>query len=380
MHVGMATIFQGSGDGRTDRNVYQNELRLADLAEPLGFESIWGVEHHFTSYTMCPDVLQFLTYMAGRTTTLQLGSMVVVLPWHDPIRVAEQITVLDHMCDGRLIFGIGRGLGRVEFEGFGVNQEESRERFVESAQMILEGLESGVCEFDGKFVKQTRREIRPRPFKSFRGRTYAAAVSPESSEIMARLGIGILIIPQKPWDQVATDLNNYRTVYQQVNGADAPPPICAGWTFCDRSADRAREMAVEYIGGYWKTVLDHYELVGDHLVNMKGYEGYGRMQQLVSADGGADMMTEFFLSLQVWGTPEMCYEKIVDTQQRMGAEAFTGVFSYAGMPYEDAEASMRLFASDVMPELKKHIPVADQLIARAGVGAHADEKAFALPA
>jgi hypothetical protein len=76
----------------------------------------------------------------------------------------------------------------------------------------------------------------------------------------------------------------------------------------------------------------------------------------------------------------MCYEKIVDTQQRMGAEAFTGVFSYAGMPYEDAEASMRLFASDVMPELKKHIPVADQLIARAGVGAHADEKAFALPA
>ena len=150
MHVGMATIFQGSGEGRTDRNVYRNELRLAELAEPLGFESIWGVEHHFTDYTMCPDVLQFLTYMAGRTTTLQLGSMVVVLPWHDPIRVAEQVTVLDHMCDGRFIFGIGRGLGRVEFEGFGVNQEESRERFVESAQMILEGLESGVCEFDGK--------------------------------------------------------------------------------------------------------------------------------------------------------------------------------------------------------------------------------------
>jgi alkanesulfonate monooxygenase SsuD/methylene tetrahydromethanopterin reductase-like flavin-dependent oxidoreductase (luciferase family) len=380
MHVGMATIFQGSGEGRTDRNVYQNELRLADLAEPLGFESIWGVEHHFTSYTMCPDVLQFLTYMAGRTRTLQLGSMVVVLPWHDPIRVAEQVTVLDHMCDGRFIFGIGRGLGRVEFEGFGVNQEESRERFVESAQMILDALETGVCEFEGKYIHQTRREIRPRPFKSFRGRTYAAAVSPESSEIMARLGIGILVIPQKPWDQVENDMNNYRTVYREVNGTEAPPPICAGWTFCDPSAERAREMAVKYIGGYWKTVLDHYELIGDHLVNMKGYEGYGRMQQLVSAEGGADAMTEFFLSLQVWGTPEMCYEKIIDTQTRMGAEAFNAVFSYAGMPYEDAEANMRLFAKEVMPELKKHVPIADQLIARAGVGEHADEKAFALPA
>src|SRR5690349_10413166 len=191
MHVGMAAVFQNPQKERTDRDVYRNELRFADLAEPLGFESIWGVEHHFTDYTMCPDVLQFLTYCAGRTQRAQLGSMVVVLPWHHPMRVAEQVVMLDHMSNGRLIFGIGRGLGRVEFGGFGVNQEDSRAIFVESAQMILQGLERGYCEFDGKFIKQARRDIRPRPFKSFRGRTYAAAVSPESSAIMAKLGIGI---------------------------------------------------------------------------------------------------------------------------------------------------------------------------------------------
>src|SRR5881396_696052 len=215
MHVGMAAVFQNPGKARTDREVYTGELRLADLAEPLGFESIWGVEHHFTEYTMCPDVLQYLTYFAGRTHTIQLGSMVVVLPWHDPLRVAEQVVMLDHFSNGRFIFGIGRGLGRVEFEGFGVNQEESREIFVEAAQMILEGLEKGYCEFDGRYVKQIRRDIRPRPFKSFRGRTYAAAVSPESSRIMAQLGIGILIIPQKPWELVAKELNDYRRVYSE---------------------------------------------------------------------------------------------------------------------------------------------------------------------
>ena len=74
MHVGMGVIFQGQGEGRTDRNVYRNELRFADFAEPLGFESLWGVEHHFTDYTMCPDVLQFLTYMAGRTERARLPS------------------------------------------------------------------------------------------------------------------------------------------------------------------------------------------------------------------------------------------------------------------------------------------------------------------
>ena len=190
MHVGMTVIFQNPEDARPDRDVYSDDLHLADLAEPLGFDSVWGVEHHFTDYTMCPDVLQYLTYFAGRTRRVKLGSMVVVLPWHDPMRVAEQISVLDHMSSGRFIFGMGRGLGRVEFEGFGVDQNTARERFVESAQMLIEGLERGWCEFDGKFIKQKRRDIRPRPFKSFRGRTYAAAVSPESSEIMAKLGIG----------------------------------------------------------------------------------------------------------------------------------------------------------------------------------------------
>jgi alkanesulfonate monooxygenase SsuD/methylene tetrahydromethanopterin reductase-like flavin-dependent oxidoreductase (luciferase family) len=380
MHVGTGIIFQGSGEGRTDRNVYRNELRLGDLIEPLGFESIWGVEHHFTDYTMCPDVLQYLTYFAGRTHKIQLGSMVVVLPWHDPLRVAEQVVMLDHFSDGRFIFGIGRGLGRVEFEGFGVNQEESRERFTESAQMILQGLERGYCEFSGKFVKQTRRELRPRPFKSFRGRTYAAAVSPESAIIMAKLGIGILIIPQKPWEMVAKELADYRRTFHEVNGTDAPPPICAGWTFCDENPERARELAYRYIGGYWKTVVKHYELIGDHLTKMKGYESYADMQMKASAPGGVDAMTEFFVNLQVWGTPEQCYEKILEVQKRTGAEAYVGVFSYAGMPYDIAEANMRLFATEVMPELKKHVPIEDQLIARAGVGVHADASAFRLPA
>src|SRR6266851_5474203 len=180
MRVGMASIFQNPGRHHTDHEVYRQELRLADLAEPLGLDSIWSVEHHFTDYTMCPDVLQFLTYMAGRTSRVSLGSMVVVLPWHDPLRVAEEVSMLDAISDGRLILGLGRGAGKVEFDGFRLSMDESRARFVESAEMLLRGLESGFVEYDGAFIKQPRKAIRPAPFKSFRGRTYAAAVSPES--------------------------------------------------------------------------------------------------------------------------------------------------------------------------------------------------------
>ena len=113
MHVGMSLFFQNLR-GVSDEQVWLDELALAELAEPLGFDSVWSVEHHFTSYTMSPDVLQFLTYMAARTTKVQLGSMVVVLPWHDPVRVAEQIAVLDIVSGGRVVLGMGRGLGRIE--------------------------------------------------------------------------------------------------------------------------------------------------------------------------------------------------------------------------------------------------------------------------
>src|SRR6266481_6366701 len=285
MHVGYAPLFQNPGNALADAEVYRQELRLAEMAEPLGFDSIWSVEHHFTDYTMCPDVLQFLTYMAGRTQRVALGSMVVVLPWHDPMRVAEQISMLDNISGGRMILGLGRGAGKVEFEGFRVPMDESRERFVESARMILEGLETGYCELAGRFVSQPRAAIRPAPFKSFRGRTYAAAVSPESVRIMAELGVGILIIPQKPWHEVAKELETYRGVYRQVNGVEAPPPVSAGWTFCHADPERAREMARSYIGGYYQTVLDHYQFQGDHLAHTRGYEYYGKMAEKIQQYG-----------------------------------------------------------------------------------------------
>ena len=139
MQVGMATIFQNPENQISDGEVYRNELRLANLAEPLGFDSIWGVEHHFTDYTMCPDVLQFLTYVAGRTQRAQIGSMVVVLPWHDPMRAAEEISMLDNISDGRLVLGLGRGAGKIEFDGFRLPMDESRPRFVECAEMVLTG-------------------------------------------------------------------------------------------------------------------------------------------------------------------------------------------------------------------------------------------------
>ncbi len=354
MHVGMAAIFQNPerAGGISDYAVYQRDMKLALMAESQGFESVWGIEHHFTDYTMMPDVVDFLSFIGGACRKVKLGTMVVVLPWNDPMRVAEKMSMLDCMSDGRALFGIGRGLARVEFEGFRQNMSDSRERFVESAEMILQGLEQGYCEYDGKHIKQPKARIRPEPFKSFKNRTYAAAVSAESSQIMANLGVGVLVIPQKPWEVHAQELKDYNDLFLQIHGQAAPRPYVAGWVMCDQDGAKAEALAREYIGGYWRSVVQHYEMSSDHFATTKGYEYYSKLNETIE-QMGVDGMAEFFMSLQVWGTPEQCYEKLKDIHARTDACGFTGVFSYAGMPLEIARASQSLFAREVLPQLKQ---------------------------
>jgi len=99
-------------------------------------------------------------------------------------------------------------------------------------------------------------------------------------------------------------------------------------------------------------VLRHYELASGHLAQTKGYEYYGRMSEIARDKGGADALTEFFLNLQIWGTPEQCVERILEVRRRVGCDTFVGAFSYGGMPYDEAERNLRLFAREVMPVLR----------------------------
>lgn len=352
MRVGYTSIFQGGGDAKDDQRVYADELRLCELAEPLGFEMLWGVEHHFTSYTMCPDPIQFLSYMAGRTKNILLGSGAVILPWHDPVRVAEQVTMLDLMSGGRFVFGMGRGLGRIEFDGLRVPMDESRARFVESAEIVLRALETGVVEADGKYYQIPKRDLRPRPVKSFRDRLYAAAVSPESVRIMADVGAGILINPQKDWEEVSADMRDYRVQFRELKGTEAPAPMVTGWVCCDKDPIKAKDMAQQYIGAYYESVMSHYELGGRHFASTQGYEYYRSLASYIQ-NKGSDRVVENFIELQIYGTPDECYERIVDIRSKVGNDGFNAVCSFSGMSTEMAEANMRLFAAEVMPRVKE---------------------------
>ena len=354
MRVGYGVTFQNPGKEITDQEVYREEIRLARLAEPLGFDSVWSTEHHATGYQMCPDVLQFLSYMAGTSATLELGSMVVVIPWHlNPARVAEQISALDHYCDGRLTVGFGRGAGRTEFELLGVDMGESRERFMEATALIAESLEKGYAEYDGELFHQPRMPIRPAPHNSFVGRLYAGVASPGSIARMAEPGLGILIVPQRPWEDIREELAEYRALFRKFHGRDAPPAIGVAWVHCDENEARGRAAAEKWMTRYWRTVLAHYEYgKPERFEGVKGYENYVGQAQGIK-DAGEDSIAEDFMRVQVWGTPEVCLDKIRNIKTQVGCDQFVGIFRFADMPYDEAERNLRTFATTVLPELKK---------------------------
>lgn len=351
MHIGYAPIFQNLGRKLTDREVYRNELKLVDLAEPLGFESIWEPEHHFTDYEMTPDVLQFLTYCAGRTKKVRLGSMVVILPWHDPVRVAEQVVLLDHLSDGRVIFGMGRGLGAVEFDGFRVDMAQSRGIFNESADAIVNALESGFIEYNGEHYKQPRREIRPAPFKSFNGRLFGAGLSPETGPIMARLGLAMMIFPLKAWEDVRKSLDAYGDEWRRVRpGSEPPKSMQVAFCFVDKDAGRAKALATEYVANYYNSIIEHYDMAGDRLKETKGYEFYQKTVQANQDDREATI--QHFVDLMPWGTPEQVTGKIREIHSYIDNNSIITHFSFGGMPHDEAERNMRLFAAEVLPSVK----------------------------
>jgi alkanesulfonate monooxygenase SsuD/methylene tetrahydromethanopterin reductase-like flavin-dependent oxidoreductase (luciferase family) len=179
-HIGVNLGFGNLHENLTDEQMYQGELALAELADRLGYDSLWAVEHHFDDYAMCPDNVVLLGCVAGRTEHLMLGTGAVILPWNDPLRVAEKMIMLDILSGGRALFGMGRGLSRMEYAPFRIEMSESRARFDEAAPMIAEALETGWIEGDGPYYPQPRTRLRPSPRGSFSGRLYCVAGSPDS--------------------------------------------------------------------------------------------------------------------------------------------------------------------------------------------------------
>ncbi len=353
MDVSLQLIFQNYGGAMDDAAHVAFESDVALRAEPLGFDKVFVVEHHFTDYAACPDNAPFLSWLAAKTSRVKLATGAFILPWNTPLRVAEKIALLDHLSGGRAVLGVGRGLARREYDGFGIGMQESRDRFDEAARMILDATDRGFIEGAGPYYPQARTPIRPRPLRGFRDRLYAIGMSPESVEQAARLGARLAIFSQMPWEMWAgTSLARYREVWRETHGGTPPPPLTCDLMYCGATDAEAEAVARVHMPEYYLSVLDHYELLSDNFKGVRGYEMYAQASQIL-ASIGRDDQAQGYLHVQSWGSPATILEKLRARREVIGDFELSVIARYGAIPRERALASLERFGREVLPELRR---------------------------
>ncbi|WP_191498034.1 LLM class flavin-dependent oxidoreductase [Mycobacterium simulans] len=341
-----------------DWECVQGTLAIADLAEPLGFDGIWMPEHCGTPYGMTPNPIQTLSYIAGRTERVSLGTFVVVAPWWHPVRLAHQIAYLDILCNGRYTtIGIGRGVSKGEFAAVGVPREESRQRFNETLDILELALSGKRFSYEGEIFTVPEMSLRPEPqSRDLFSRIYSSSSTAESLEILARRGMVPLFVGNKPIEDAGREVQQVN-IFRKEEGLPPCQPKNVMFMYCT-AEDPAR--SEEWIWTANRDVTVHYGFAdASNFKGVKGYEAYAAREasatavlaSAVTGDRNArpSKTPGYHASNLLIGTPEEIFNRITAAQEACSFSELTIVPQFGTMPYAEAMASTRMFAKEVLP-------------------------------
>ncbi len=204
------------GVGLEDSQGYESFIEYVIEADRLGFRQFFMVEHHFTGQGQVSASMTLLAYLAARTRTIRLGTAVVVLPWHNPVLVAEQVATLDLLSGGRVDFGIGKGYRQAEFDGFCIPMAEATERFDEAAEIIRKAWTTPHDKDGGRFSHHGKRwhydniVVEPAPVQRPHPPLWLAAGSHDSIRRAAREGYNLLLDQLAQIDQITQRIAIFR--------------------------------------------------------------------------------------------------------------------------------------------------------------------------
>ena len=229
MKVGILQFFGWRDRSVPLNSVYETALERFSIMDQTGYDAVWLAEHHFSSFSVCPSVHLMGTMAAARTKRLRIGTAVSLAPFYNPLRLAEEVALLDVLSGGRVNWGAGRGFERSEFAAFGIPGEESAARFHETVDIVLQAWTNQRLTYQGKFFQYEGVEVLPKPFQTPHPPVWMAASSTPAIEWAASRGHSILMDPHAS----RADLIGKRRHY-------AAKLVAAGFTDADRTIPMAR--------------------------------------------------------------------------------------------------------------------------------------------
>ena len=313
----------------------------------LGFDDVWMLEHHFTDYYPSPSPLFFLSHIAAACPGLGLGTAVIVLPWYEPVRFAEEVAMLSLLSEGDLHLGLGRGVARIEYEARDIDMEHSRELFQEIYEITDAALSGAPFRYAGKHFK-VPREVTLRP-KARRQKVhlYGACNSPDTAARMADMGIVPMCTSASPFEQNAESIAAWKAKTAARGGdIDVNIPL---WVHCciADSDQEAHEDALEHLASFFGAVVRHYET---HLEPWKGVKTYEHnVKQMARMQAMADPANlPPFIENQLVGTPDTVAERVARYLD-LGITHVCINTAQPGRPEASRRTSLRRFAEEVAP-------------------------------
>ncbi len=373
-------------------SLYKETLDQCELADRVGFDRVWFVEHHFLlgfSGSPCPEVL--FGALSQRTKNIGIGFGVSILPNHHPVRIAERVAMIDQLTDGRVEFGTGRS-NAYEQMGLGVDPRETRDRWDEALTMLPQIWQSDEFSWEGKFWNVPPRRVLPKVFQKPHPRMYLACTQEDSFRLAAEKGIGVLSAATFAVDILAGHVQTYREAIKNANPVGAfvnnfwgseVTGLCGKddletKELCTRSMKTFLGPDKPYIKGRigaYEQLLEAWGGVPEHLKADFGrwirQSDDAHKQQAVEAgispDAGPaaaqaviDQMDAQTLSdrgVIIAGNPESCI-KTVKMYDELGVDEVMMIMQTETVPHERVMESIELFGKEVIPAFSKEAKTA----------------------
>ncbi|MPZ76604.1 MAG: LLM class flavin-dependent oxidoreductase [Deltaproteobacteria bacterium] len=316
---------------------YETRLKVVEAYDQAGFYAYHLAEHHSTPLGMAPSPSVFLSAVAQRTQRLRFGPLVYALPLYHPIRLIEEICMLDQMSGGRLDIGFGRGASQIEAAMYGNDPAKAELMYVEGLQLIMRGLTQKTLSFQGDFYSFDDVPMELEPLQKPHPPVWYGVHSPISAERAARQGLHIVSLD--PADKTRTFTDRYREVRCDTEKENHMEPMIGLGRFIV-VADTDKE-AVQIA----RRAYPRWHRSFNYLFHLRG--GKGPVHQRP-----ADLETLVNIGLGIAGAPETVTEFLKAQMAEAGTNYLVGQFAFGDLSLTETLHSLELFTRRVMPELR----------------------------
>ncbi|WP_137390585.1 LLM class flavin-dependent oxidoreductase [Rhodoligotrophos defluvii] len=333
------------------REVYKGTLECTKLADALGFDTAWFAEHHFSNYSMCPSPLMMGAAAARETKRIRIGPAVIVAPLYNPIRLAEEIALLDQLSEGRVVLGIGSGYQRFEFEAFGADLAERQERMLEIWQIIDQAVHENRFEYSGRFYQLPAVPQAIVLYEPRRLDTYFVSWSPE----IIRHAVATDAVPfiTVGWGdtKALTAMHDFVAQKYADAGYSLKGRRFAAQRYVFVSDDRAElervAAGIRYAGRCAGHMRVGAQVLNGHIIEDRPVEGEPSLEAIQAG-------------LPI-GSPEVVAERLVKEINANGITHLSCFMWPAGIESKAALRSMERFGKEVMPLIQKAVSPAAQV-------------------